>query len=92
MLSPEPWIPLCLKDFPWPCQALPLTTKRGFINTDTAAWKEGMSRETDPTMRSWLSHEVRRPCSAPAPDLSCIKRQAVPSGAASWDPGCMLPR
>ncbi|XP_032268130.1 uncharacterized protein LOC116637044 [Phoca vitulina] len=61
MLSPEPWIPLCLKDFPWPCQALPLTTKRGFINTDTAAWKEGMSRETDPTMRSWLSHEPEIP-------------------------------
>ena len=45
MLSPEPWIRLCLKDFPWPSQALPLTSKRGFNNADVAAWKGGVTRD-----------------------------------------------
>lgn len=45
MLSPEPWIRLCLKDFPWPSQALPLTTKRGFTNTGIAAWRRDVMRD-----------------------------------------------
>lgn len=45
MLSPEPWIRLCLKDFSWPSQALPLKTKRGFINADIAAWKGDVMRD-----------------------------------------------
>ena len=81
MLSPEPRIRLCLKDFPGLPGLCHLQPKEASL-TRTLPPRKGMSRETDPTMQSWLSLEVRRPCNPPARDLSCIKLQAcfLPEG------------